>query len=1004
MSALPPAPLVVALVPAKDRADRVAATVTALWGLPRVDRVLVVDDGSRDDTARVARDAGAEVLRLPSNRGKGGAVLAGVAATPEADVYLLIDADLATTAGAADTLLDPVLADRADLVIGVLPPAAGRGGSGRVKALAGRGIARATGRQVREPLSGQRAVRRELLVGLTSAERFGLEVAMTIDAERAGARILEVDVPMDHLHTGGSWGGRLHRARQGVDVARALWSRLTTSRQRLVGIGLVLAMAALAALWQGERAEPSSTPLAQQPDKVVVFAINPMGFSDLGRGLTPNLDRAIDKGAVAAMSVRTASRRPRLAEGYVSLGAGYRLRSPQGASIAYPSDEEIGNVTAGEVLRSRTGEAGDGEIAVIGAAATLDINDDSTTTSKPGALGDALGDAGRVGAVVGNGDRLPVGPADGTVNRPAALALMDSTLSVPTGSIQPADLLNRVPSAPYGVRSSPDKMMAAIDDAAQRADVIFVDPGDLDRADAFRGDASATAQSRARTAAMLNTDAILGRVLDWAAGDDVTVMVVSVAPPGSTFRLTPMVVVGPGVPHGYVVSPSTKRAGLVALTDVAPTILDAVGVDVPSTMPGRALEYQAADVDLDVLGDYDRGTNLRERTYYSQAVWFIVFQAITYGFGVFVLSRRANLPRSAPVLRLMVMIAATFPLATFLFRALPMWSDLPVAGGALILVGLTVGIAWLASRARRTPLSPLNWVLAATVGIIALDCATGTWLHVNSWLGYSLHSAGRFYGVPNTTFAVVAASAILLACSHVQFAPRRREAVATATALLAFVVLVDGAPSLGGDVGGILTLVPVFGLLLWVLAGRRLRVRTLAVVGAATLVALSLAAGVDLARPPASRTHLGRFTADLLDNGPSELTTTFLRKQDANFRILQVSIWTWLIPIVAGFLLYVLVYERQWSALLPRGGALRAGVVAVISGSLLGFLANDSGPIVIALFFAYLGPYLTLLALHRKGGRPELLTAPSDEPPPPLDGGQRAQPPDPLLDRLAGAR
>jgi hypothetical protein len=57
-------------------------------------------------------------------------------------------------------------------------------------------------------------------------------------------------------------------------------------------------------------------------------------------------------------------------------------------------------------------------------------------------------------------------------------------------------------------------------------------------------------------------------------------------------------------------------------------------------------------------------------------------------------------------------------------------------------------------------------------------------------------------------------------------------------------------------------------------------------------------------------------------------------------------------------------------------------VVAVISGSLLGFLANDSGPIVIALFFAYLGPFLTLLALDEKWGRPQLLApaAPTDEP------------------------
>src|SRR5699024_2568639 len=134
---------VIAIVPAKDRADSIASTVRALLGLPAVDRVIVVDDGSSDDTADRALAAGARVLRLPHNVGKGAAVLAGVRATPDATVHLLIDADLAATASAADVLLNPVLADEADLTIGVLPPAGGRGGFGFVRDLAARGIRRA---------------------------------------------------------------------------------------------------------------------------------------------------------------------------------------------------------------------------------------------------------------------------------------------------------------------------------------------------------------------------------------------------------------------------------------------------------------------------------------------------------------------------------------------------------------------------------------------------------------------------------------------------------------------------------------------------------------------------------------------------------------------------------------------------------------------------------------------------------------------------------------------
>ncbi|MEO7836088.1 MAG: glycosyltransferase, partial [Acidimicrobiales bacterium] len=124
---------VVALVPAKDRSDSVGATVTALRRIPAVDEILVIDDGSVDDTAAVAAGAGAGVLRMPANVGKGGAVRAGVEATPHADVYLLVDADVGATAALADALLPPVLDGRADLSIAVLPSAGAKAGFGSVR-------------------------------------------------------------------------------------------------------------------------------------------------------------------------------------------------------------------------------------------------------------------------------------------------------------------------------------------------------------------------------------------------------------------------------------------------------------------------------------------------------------------------------------------------------------------------------------------------------------------------------------------------------------------------------------------------------------------------------------------------------------------------------------------------------------------------------------------------------------------------------------------------------
>jgi hypothetical protein len=282
----------------------------------------------------------------------------------------------------------------------------------------------------------------------------------------------------------------------------------------------------------------------------------------------------------------------------------------------------------------------------------------------------------------------------------------------------------------------------------------------------------------------------------------------------------------------------------------------------------------------------------------------------------------------------------------------------------------------LAGRAKGHPLASLSVITTATVVLLIADVALGARLQTSSVLGYSPHTAARFTGYGNTAYAVLAASALVTAI--VLCARRRssRPAVAAAAALLALVVIVDGAPWLGADVGGILSLVPVYGLVVLALSGRRLTWRTVLIAGTATAVVLALATGIDLLRPPDARTHLGRFVADAIDD-PSSFTTTVSRKWATNLRVFRQSIWTWMVPIVAVFSLYVLVVAKGWRSLLPRGSVLRLGVVAALGLGLLGWLVNDSGVVVTALVFVYVGPFLTLLALD---ARQEPVLLEPDEP------------------------
>lgn len=222
----------VAIVPARDEAERLAGTLAALKEIPNLSALIVVDDGSRDRTVEVSRLSGAEVVvSSPPGRscGKGRALLLGLtharSLSPEA--LLLADADLGPSASELAALM-PALDEEHPVALAGFPPTSG-GGFGLVKSVARRAIALRTGCDLAEPLSGQRAFLLPALDALPGiAPGFGAEVGMTLDWLAAGIEPREIPLPLSHRQTGRSLAGFAHRALQGRDALRALsGTRLT---------------------------------------------------------------------------------------------------------------------------------------------------------------------------------------------------------------------------------------------------------------------------------------------------------------------------------------------------------------------------------------------------------------------------------------------------------------------------------------------------------------------------------------------------------------------------------------------------------------------------------------------------------------------------------------------------------------------------------------------------------------------------------------------------------
>jgi glycosyltransferase involved in cell wall biosynthesis len=233
----------VVVVAAHNEAQRIGDTLAALAGAFPAARVWVADDGSTDATGEIAREAGARVVASQRGAprrygvvGKGGAVTlavrealreaqlysAGVRADP---IFVLCDGDLGQSAAELCALADAVADGRADLAVAVFAKRVG-GGVGLALAFARWAIRRRCGLVTTAPISGQRALRASVLADvLPFASGFGMEIGMTVDAVRAGHRVVEIELDLSHRATGRTLVGFAHRARQLVDFGRVYRAR-----------------------------------------------------------------------------------------------------------------------------------------------------------------------------------------------------------------------------------------------------------------------------------------------------------------------------------------------------------------------------------------------------------------------------------------------------------------------------------------------------------------------------------------------------------------------------------------------------------------------------------------------------------------------------------------------------------------------------------------------------------------------------------------------------------
>jgi hypothetical protein len=397
---------------------------------------------------------------------------------------------------------------------------------------------------------------------------------------------------------------------------------------------------------------------------------------------------------------------------------------------------------------------------------------------------------------------------------------------------------------------------------------------------------------------------------------------------------------------------------------LTPTILAGLGVDAPARAVGSVL-HEAPGRPTDDAAAVQR---LRDRDIAAQAINANVTQfycvlalgeLIACGLLAFAhRSKHRHGPRLAGAAKLLVLGFAALPVASFLANLVPWWrSQHPgvVLWAALLAWSVLLSVLAATGPWRRRTFGPAGFLAAVTASVLAADVITGSRLQLSSLWGLSPLDAGRFYGLGNVAFAAFAMTALIAAAwaaATLLIRGRRRAAALTVAAIGVAAVVVDGWPSFGADFGGVLALVPGFALLTAGVGGLRVTFgRTAAVVGAA-VAAVAVIAAVDWARPPANRSHLGRFVQQAIDG---DIGAILRRKLEANIHSFGQR------PALGLLVLGVLIVATVLIAWPERmrvtkvvdayaaEPALRPCLAACLLTALVGLTVNDSGVIIPAI-------------------------------------------------------
>jgi len=709
------------------------------------------------------------------------------------------------------------------------------------------------------------------------------------------------------------------------------------------------------------KAEKESSQTISSNKKIcTLIVLDRVSINDIEK--LPNLKKLIEKGSIGLMNTKCAGNfEP--AGCYLTIGAGTRASASGKGKLAL-MEYEIHNGFKGEkIYKNLTGNEVYGKILVPEIPLLIEENLKQDHEIVPGLLGETLKSSGITVSLLGNADTFD------EKNRLAALIAMDGKGQIFNGKIDINPIYDE--ESPFFFTTNYERMYEEYLKLRSLGGLIVIYIGDLVRADEYYKFSDKTRGYFLRFNSLKKADTFIGKITNTVNFSRELLIVVTPFPSYWSIKnkeyLTPLIISGNNIKKGLVISDTTKRPGIVANIDIAPTILSFFDLKVPYPMLGKAIKSFIYTNTLSYLINLNKKITMNyiSRPYIIKTYVFMqifgVILFLSYIFKLFFV--KPNWLIYFFLFNLTVPAALLFP---FIFEANSLSNKILILTLTSFIITI---ISILISKNQKNPIYSITFICMATSLLISFDLLFQAKWMKNSLLGYDVIGGARYYGIGNEYMGVLFSSTIMGISSFFEIAKVNESFKKVIMGLLFFTIFfMISSPYFGSNVGGAIAsfgaFLTTYILYFYKISDYKIYIKNFVI----SSIVLAIILIIFCKFGPQS--HLTLLVFSLKSQGLKPLYLVVIRKLSMNYRLFKYTPWTKALL----FSLLTLLILTKWPVgffkkMNKNYPFLFKGIAGTSFGTFLALVFNDSGIVAAATSMIFSCLPVLILSIKEIGER-----------------------------------